>query len=226
MSKSKEMKELNKLKSKVGKLEKAEEVKELNSFVHTTYTALTNAGETRVIGLIAQGDDYNQRTGREIKPYSVQVNMNVQGAQSFVTNANSVPYRIILVQDRAYNGTARPIDQILEGSNPTAGTYDNYIAGYNDDFVRTSDNNKHNPVTILKDKKGFLSPVASGYGKCWQTLNFSVAGRYLSKISYIGGGTADVRGGALLLYMFTGTSATVAQNNQVLLKHTLRFLDG
>lgn len=218
-------KELMSLKSKVGKLEKQDEVKEFNVFVHNTYTNLTQAGEQRVIGGLTQGTDYNQRIGREIKPYSVSVNLNLRGAQTAGAVANPVPYRIILVQDRGYNGNVRPLSQILEGSSSIAGQHDNYLAGYNDDYVRTSPHNKQNPVTILKDKRGFISPVLSGYGKTQQALNMHVSGRYLSKLSYSGVNSTDLQAGAIILYVWTGTSATASENNQYILKHTIRYLD-
>lgn len=218
-------KELMSLKSKVGKLEKQDEVKELNVFVHNTYTNMTQVGDTRVIGGITQGTDYNQRIGREIKPYSVHVNMEFRGATISSAINTPVPYRVLLVQDRGYNGVVRPLSEILEGTSFTAGQYDNYLAGYNDDFVRTSPHNKQNPVSILKDKRGFIVPIASGYGKCWQALNLHVSGKYLSKMSYAGVGSADLRAGAIILYVWSGVSATAGENNQMILKHTLRYID-
>ena len=175
---------------------------------------------------IAAGTEYDERNGREIKPTHAKVQMLVRGCLTNATINPPVPYRILIFQDRAYNGgVVRPIEQVLEiGASPIVSNYNPYTAGYNDDYVRTH-NNKQNPVSILKDRVGWLAPCASGYGNIGKLFRLNVSGKYLSKVSFSGIAAADARAGAVFVYFLGGTSATVADNNQAVIRTTLNYYD-
>lgn len=223
-SKSKSKTTLKKVARKVALLE--QDIESKKAYVgNGTYSALDYTGDNIMIGNLVQGTDASNRTGREIKPTHLRFMAMIRGAQNFTTLNNPVPYRIIIVQDRAYNGTVRPLSQILDTTLPAIGSNNIYMASYNYDYVRGK-GDKQNPVTILKDKVGFLNPVASGYGKNNQIIRLNISGKYLSKISYKGGLLSDNTAGTIFAYMLMGSSVTVADNNQYTYRYDLYFKDG
>lgn len=224
MSKSKSKTTLKKVARKVAMLEQDIETKHI--YVSSgTYSAIDYTGTNVLCGNMVQGTDASERTGREIKPTHFKFTCLMRGCQTNVAINNPVPYRLLIVQDRGYNTIVRPITQILDTAAPAIGNSNPYMAGYNYDYVRGR-GDKQNPVTILKDKTGWLSPIASGYGNMAKLLRLNVSGKYLSKISYVGGAAADIRSGAIFVYLLTGTSATQADNNQLIWRYDLYYKDG
>lgn len=222
-----------KLKHKVLKLDVAREIKELTALPHNTYGNYTNAGDARDMTQIIQGDDYNQRVGRQIVPTSLAIDFYLRGPQSnngvagtFNAPVNPVPWRIIVFQDMSYNGTVRPLADILEATNATINTYDNYVSGYNDDFVKVGKHSKDNPVRILFDRKGWFVGTASGYSShIGQWVKCRVSGQKLKTISYNGTAANTNRSGSLFYYILLGPDTTALNNGSYVVRHTLRYYD-
>lgn len=211
------------------------EIKELTGLPHDTYGTYPLTGDMggNTIQAIAQGDDYNQRVGRIIHPYSLTIDFFLRGPQSnaglagtFNLPVNPVPWRIIVFQDMGYNGTVRPLSDILEASNiVNVGFMDNYISGYNDDFVRTGKHNNTNPIKILFDKRGWFVGTNSGYSDhIGQWVKCRVPGSKLSPINFNGAAVANNRAGSIFYYVLLGQDAA-ANNGSYLVRQTLKYTD-
>lgn len=217
----------------MSKIAIAREIKEMTVLPHVVYGSYALAGDSRQLTSIAQGDDYNQRNGRQIHPTSLAIDFFLRGPQSnagavgtFTLPTNPVPWRIIVFQDMGYIGTLRPISQILEATTTTADNYDNYISGYNDDYVCIGKHTKANPVRILYDKRGWFEPVNSGYSsKVGQWVKCRVSGSRLKTIQYGGTAATDAKSGAIFYYIMLGPSSNIHNNGSYLVRHTLRYYD-
>lgn len=224
---------LKNLKHKVSKISVSREIKELTALPHNTYGVYTQTGDTRVVPLIAQGDDYNNRVGRQIHPTSLAIDFFLRGPQSntgavgtFTAPVNPVPWRIIVVQDMAYNGSTKPLSQILEATSAVSGENDNYISGYNDDYVKVGKHSKDNPVKILMDKRGWFVGTATGYSDhIGKWVKCRISGSRLKSIQFAGTTTTDVRSGCIYYYVLLGADSNGNNNGSFLVRSTLRYYD-
>lgn len=190
----------------------------------STTQALVNVVFNGVINLVAQGPDYTQRLAREIKPYLVEVELFLNGTSS---NVAPNPYRLIVYQDRGFNGTTLPdLSNILNGVSSLAGEYQNFMASYNPDYVAHRGDRK-NRFKILMDKQGVLGTRGTTPSNLPIT-RYIKATKYLKNaevINYRGGAATDYIGGSIFYILLLGTSATAADNASAQVRTRMLFTD-
>lgn len=227
--------QLKTIKHRISKISVSREIKEITALPHTTFGTYGNTGDTRVVTLIPEGLDYNQREGRQVIPTSLAIDFFLRGPQSnvgtagtFTSPVNPVPYRIIVVQDMSYQGTTRDIADVLEATNMVANNnYDNYISGYNDDNVAVNKHTKDNPIRILMDKRGWFVGTASGYSShIGQWVKCRVSGSKLKPVQFNGALASNGRSGAIYYYVLLGADNVYTINNgSYLVRSTFKYYD-
>lgn len=239
-------KELNKIKKKVAKNDpETKEVITISNNItglhtasntcagggSTTYT-FTNMIYNNALSIIPQGTDYNQRVGREVKPQYLEINLILNGKS---TAGLDHPYRLIVYQDRGYDGSNLPsMNMILSGYSATNGEYQNWLASFNPDYVSHKGDRK-NRFKILVDKKGFVSPrivtsaaITDTYNNSRNSsINVRVSKKLKSAeiINYSGSAQNTHVAGSIFYILFLGNSSTATDNASAQLRTRLLYTD-
>jgi len=102
---------------------KTADIKELSTYA--TAQASTTTGTVVCINQIAEGDDYNGRTGRRIATHDIDIMYTYSSSGSAVTSG----YQVALVYDGDANGTAATYSQIFEavGASPAGMGFKNTV---------------------------------------------------------------------------------------------------
>lgn len=206
-----------------------------NAFSVGTLQTATNALQVFDISDVAEGDDYNQRTGHKIKPTGLRVKFIFRGSDNDV---GPQPFRVLIVQDLCYDGTDRTLANIFDPS-AAAGSYTNFMSTYNDDYVNMkSRKSVDQPLKILYDSGvHFLESryAAAAPGTTWKrdqgsmpqlkVLTIHIPGSKMKEITYSSTTAASVKAGRISAYFLTGVSATAADNNNYLYNYNLTYID-
>lgn len=220
---------LKRLAKKVSKLAVAREIKEsyTNQFI-PTYSGVSGSGfqYTTQLSSVAQGDDYNNRTGRQITPVGLNAKVAILGTGGSAS-ATTIPRicRVIIFQDMGYNGTSLTPSQLLQVSATTVDSTANALSYLNTDYVR-SKHNKDGRAHILYDKAFWIHPQFSMYSsECTKYLNISVPGKKLKPISFNGVADNTAVGGSIWMYVCLGQAAASGDNAQIAFQSRLNFVD-
>lgn len=202
-----------------------------NTALNGSYT-YANVVYNPAISLVAQGADYNQRVGREIKPYMIEIEAVLNGSS---TPGLDAPYRLIVYQDRGYDGATLPsLNMLLVNPSTATGEFNNYFASYNPDYVAHKGDRK-NRYKILIDKKGFVSPriaqtssAAAAYNNNNKTSTCICVKKWFKNpeiINYSGTANNTHVGGSIFFVLFLGNSSTAVDNTSCHMRTRLLYTD-
>lgn len=208
--------QLARLKKKVSKLSVSRELKEH----YTSIAAMSPAAGggsgfqiQHILNDILEGDDYNQRTGRKISPYSVNIRLAIQGTENAAAlTVKPRLVRAILFQDLGYNGTAITGAQLLQTYSTTTDEMKTAMSPINTDYVR-SKNVPDGRIHILADRRFWVHPTFSAYAsECTKIVNFNIGQKKLKEMYYNGAGSGTGVGGTLFMYLCLGQALSATDN--------------
>lgn len=236
-------KELTKLKKKVAKNDP--EMKEMvttsnnviglytgsNSCTSGSYQ-FTNMIYNNALSIIPQGSDYNQRVGREVKPQYIELSIVLNGMSAVGLDH---PYRLIVYQDRGYDGSNLPaLNWLVSSPSGAAGDYQTFMGDYNPDYVAHKGDRK-NRFKILVDKRGFVSPriqtttavatTGNNNRNSSQFINIRKKLKGADIINYSGTGQATHVAGSIFYFLTLGNGATTAENCSAQIRTRLLYTD-
>lgn len=222
---------LAKLAKKVSALKHEKELKEsYTQQVTPTYSGVSGSGfqYTTQLSSVAEGDDYNNRTGRKIKPVDLDVRLVLSGsevASSAATPPQPRLARVMIFQDMGYDGTSLAGTKLLQIYNNTADSTATALSHINTDYIR-SKNNKDGRVHLLYDKTMWIHPVFSAYAaECSKYLHIRIPGKKLKEINYNGAADNTAVGGSIWMYICLGQASDNTLNSKVAFQSRLRFED-
>lgn len=190
----------------------------------STNFPFTNLQFNGAFNQIAQGTDYINRLGREVTPYFIELELFLNGSSA---NVAPNPYRLIIYQDRGFNGTTLPdLSNILNLSTATGGEYQNIMASYNPDYVAHKGDRK-NRFKILLDRTGILGTRGTTPSNIPISKHIRIKKYFKSPevINYKGVAATDAVGGAIFYILMMGTSATEASNASAQVRTRILFTD-
>lgn len=176
---------------------------------------------------IAEGTEYNQRVGREIKIRGIRLRFTVRGGDNDVGPQAS---RVMIVKSNDPQGNAPTGLELLESYDQTDNAYSSVNSDYNSDYVgkkRFNNAEDSGLFKVLYDSGPIW--VASRYPgpgtaatNTWKRdqglttlkeIKKWIPGTMLGKVHFSGTTGASVKSGALYLMFLNGQSATTANNN-------------
>lgn len=217
-------KEIKKIKKKIRSL--TPEIKVISSLVTSGTASYTATGTFTILNPIAQGDEYNQRTGRVIRVHELLI----RGFWYADSAVGASVMRLIVGADTACNnGTLSATEgQVFETATAPLGRILSY---FNADNVAVWKDRAQKDLHILHDQhKACVSGstfATSVYSQQDKAVNyFQIRKRFPTGhvVNYDGSASGSSGAGCLFFY-FQNSNSTANASPQIAWMYTLRYSD-
>lgn len=184
----------------------------------------TNAMVATQITDIAAGTAGNQRIGDAIQVHSIDFGLSCLNPGNSTNQLQFI--RVMIVQDKRYNGTAPTGGEILHGYNVTDVSMANAYSGYNTSYIKSKLSNRAGQIKVLYDKTIFLSSNVLNTSGCEFHPQMGIKFRKNFKTPLtVGYEGANYEEGQIFVLVFPGSDTTGNSNPYYAWQALVRYSD-